>query len=99
MKYRFIKDNSQDYPVRVICRVMKVGKSAFYAWKARPVGIITAKELHLYRRTKAIFGASRESLGSRERVKKLRAEGIVITRHGMIRVMQRLKLRVRQRVA
>lgn len=99
MKYRFIQDNAQDYPVRVICRVMKVGKSAFYAWKARPAQLITASELHMYRRSKELFSASRESLGSRELAKKLRAEGIEITRYQMMKVMRVLGLEVKQRVA
>ncbi len=34
--------------------------------------VITVEELHLYRRAKALFKASRQSLGSRELAKKLR---------------------------
>jgi putative transposase len=44
--------------VRLLCRVMKLSKSAFYAWKARPAQLITEQELQLYRRTKALFNAS-----------------------------------------
>ena len=55
---------------------MNVGKSAFYAWKARPAQVITAEELHLYRRAKALFKASRGSLGSRELAKNLNKEGL-----------------------
>ncbi len=99
MKYRFVQENTGHYPVRILCRVMRVSRSAFYAWKARPARIITAEELHLYRRAKALFTASRESLGSRELAKKLRAEGFEITRYRMLKIMQKLKLVVKQRVA
>lgn len=99
MKYRFIQENTGHYPVRILCRVMRVSRSAFYAWKARPAAIITAEELHLYRRAKVLFTASRESLGSRELAKKLRAEGFEITRYRMMQIMQKLKLFVKQRVA
>jgi len=71
---------------------MKVGKSAFYAWKAKPTRLISAEKLHLYRRAKALFKASRESLGSRELAKKLRTEGILITRYRMGTVMKQLDL-------
>lgn len=50
VKYHFIQDNAQDYTVGVVCRVMKVEKSAFSAWKARPAQLITASEIHMYRR-------------------------------------------------
>jgi putative transposase len=78
---------------------MRVSRSAFYAWKARPARIITAEELHLYRRAKVLFAASRESLGSRELAKNLRAEGFEVTRYRTMKIMQKLKLVVKQRVA
>jgi putative transposase len=78
---------------------MLVGKSAFYAWKARPAPLITAVDLHLYRRAKDLFHASRDSLGSRELAKKLREEGFTISRERTRKLMQKLNLVVKQRVA
>lgn len=78
---------------------MQVGKSAFYAWKVRPPTLITAVDLHLYRRAKELFHASRDSLGSRELTKKLREEGVVISRERTRKLMNKLKLVVKQRVA
>lgn len=99
MKFHFIKDHSSDYPVRLLCRVMGVGKSAFYAWKARPATIITAHQLNLYRRTKVLFKDSRESLGSRELAKKLNKEGFEVTRYHVTKLMKTLNLVVKQRLA
>ena len=42
--------------------------------------MITAEDLHVYRRAKDLFKASRESLGSRELSKKLCEEGLEISR-------------------
>lgn len=78
---------------------MQVGKSSFYAWKARPPTLITAVGLHLYRRAKDLFHASRSSLGSRELAKKLREEGFTISRERTRKLMQKLSLVVKQRVA
>ena len=99
MKFHFIDQHRQSYPVRLLCRVMNVGKSAFYAWKARPAKVITAEELHLYRRAKALFKVSRNSRGSRELAKKLNEEGIKVTRHRVRMLMKKLGLKVTQRVA
>lgn len=99
MRYRFIQNNTGQYPARILCRVMRVDKLAYYAWKARPAMFISAEELHLYRRAKALFKASRNSLGSRELAKKLRQEGIELTRYKMIKVMSALGLEVKQCVA
>jgi len=78
---------------------MEVSRSAYYDWRKRPAKVITADELHLNRRIKALFKQSRNSLGSREMMKKLREEGIAIGRYKVRRLMAKLNLRVSQRVA
>ncbi len=87
------------YPVRILCRVMKVSKSAYYAWCARPGQLITEHELSLYRQAKALFKASRHSLGSRELSKKLHETGYEISRYRTIKLMKKLNLKVKQRIA
>ncbi len=42
---------------------MKISRSAYYAWLKRPAKLITAEQLSLYRRAKAVFEQSRNSLG------------------------------------
>jgi len=78
---------------------MKVNRSSYYAWLARPAKLITTEELHLYRRAKALFKCSRESLGYRELCKKLCKEGFKITRYKTRKLMVKLNLVVKQRVA
>jgi len=78
---------------------MQVGKTAFYDWLGRPAKVISAEELHLHRRMKALFERSRNSLGSREMTKKLREEGFQIGRYKVRKLMDKLGLKVTQRVA
>lgn len=78
---------------------MGVSRSAYYEWLIRPARIIPEEELRLYRRMKALFKASRQSLGSREMSNKLREEGFKIGRYRVRRLMKKLGLRVMQRVA
>ncbi len=87
------------YPVTVLCRVMGVSTSAYYDWKKRPAKLISAETLHLHRRMKALFKQSRDSLGSREMMKKLREEGFQIGREKVRNLMKKLNLKVFQRVA
>lgn len=81
-----------------LCQVMQVSRSGYYAWRKCPAKLITADVLHLYRRTKALFAASRNSLGNREMMKKLREEGFAVGRYRTRTVMRRLGLKVQQRV-
>jgi len=78
---------------------MNMSRSAYYAWRKRPAKVITPADLYLYRRLKALFAASRNSLGSRELSRKLREEGFHIGRYRTRTLMRRLNLKIRQRVA
>ena len=83
----------------MLCRVMQVSKSAYYDWLNRPSKVISAETLHLHRRLKKLFEQSRNSLGSREMMKKLREEGFEVGRFRVRKLMQKLGLKVTQRVA
>jgi len=78
---------------------MGVGTTAFYDWRKRPGTVITGDTLRLYRRMKCLFEQSRNSLGSREMMKKLREEGFQIGRYRVRGLMRKLGLTVTQRVA
>lgn len=83
----------------MLSRVMGVSCSAYYEWAKRPAPRIEADSLQLFRRIKTLFKESRESLGSREMMKKLREEGIQIGRHRVRKLMKTLGLEVKQRIA
>jgi len=78
---------------------MNVSRSGYYAWRNRPAKVISESELMLYRRTKALFKESRHSLGSRQLMKKLRKEGFEVGRNKVTRLMDKLDLKVKQRIA
>ncbi len=82
-----------------LCELMKVSRSAYYAWLARPTKIITMEQLNLYRRAKTIFRQSRNSLGYRELKKRLCKEGFNVSDYGVQKLMTKLGLVVTQRVA
>ncbi|GAA64824.1 transposase insF for insertion sequence IS3 [Pseudoalteromonas sp. BSi20311] len=87
------------FPVVKLCKVMKVSRSAYYAWLKRPAKVITVEQLNLYRKAKYFFKKSRNSLGYRELRKKLRSEGFSVSDYGVQKLMATLGLVVTQRVA
>ena len=95
MKYAFIKQQSLYYPVTLLCKVMGVKKSSYYDWKGKGAQVIPVEEFQLRQRMKVLFVASRESLGSRMMVKQLRAQGFVIGRYRVRKLMKKLNLIVK----
>lgn len=83
----------------MLCDVMGVSTTAFYDWLKRPTKLLSSDTLALYRRMKQLFKRSRNSLGSREMMKKLRGEGFQVGRYRVRQLMKKLGLNVTQRVA
>jgi len=77
--------------------MLGVQRSAWYDWRNRPGKVILAEELVLRRRMKALFAASRNSLGSRMLTRKLRQEGFEIGLGRTRRRMKQLGLKVKQK--
>ena len=95
MKYGFIREHAGSYPVNLLCQMLGVQRSAYYDWRDRPCKVIGPEEMALRRRMKALFVASRESLGSRTMMKNLRAEGFEIGRERTRTLMKALNLKVK----
>jgi transposase InsO family protein len=87
------------YPVIVLCNVMQVSRSGFYAYLKRyaddPKG--TTKDAVLKTRITAIFKLSRSSYGSRRMLRQLHSDGHQIGRYKVRRLMRDLGLKAKVR--
>lgn len=79
----------------MLCRVMRVWRSAYYAWKQRGAEVVPEEEMAIRRRMKELFKRSRQSMGSRTMMRRLREEGYEIGRYRVRRLMRDLGLRVK----
>lgn len=59
MRYRFIEDERHNYPVRLLCRVMRVSPSAFYAYVAGHSHGVSPPQAALGEQVKKVFFAHR----------------------------------------
>ncbi len=97
MKYAFIREHAGRWPVTHQCRLLRAQRSAYYDWRGQSCRVIPPEELSLRRRMKALFKASRDSLGSRMMMKKLRDEGFEIGRERTRKLMKALNLKVKHK--
>jgi len=90
--YRFVELLSAEYPVRVLCRVVKVSTSAFYAWRSRGDGPSEADldEAYLADRIFDVWHRSRRVYGSPRVFASLVKAGVAVSEKRVARLMSEL---------
>lgn len=88
MKFAFIADHREAYPVRLMCRVLGVSTSGFYAWQGRPACQRQQANQRLLTEIQAIHERSRQTYGSPRVHAELRARGVVCSRGRVARLMR-----------
>ena len=88
MKYRFVAAERASYPVRLLCKIVGVAASGFYAWLRRVPGRRQEDDRRVSERVRQIFQDSRQTYGSPRVHAELRAEGRRISRKRVARLMR-----------
>ncbi len=98
MKYAFIADNQQSWPVSVLCEVLGVGRSGFYDYLTRQAEpALSPDDIALLERIKAIAEKTNHSYGSRRMTKQLQDEGYDVGRFKVRRLMKQAGVSVEGR--
>ena len=87
MKFAFIETMKAEFPVTVLCRVLGVSKSGFYAYRQRPASDRAREDLRLRVLCKEAHVRSRGIYGSPRIHRTLKNKGIAIGRKRVIRLM------------
>ena len=75
MTFRFIEDHREVFLVRVMCSVLQVSASGYYAWRGRPESARARANKTLVEDIRRVHAGSRRRYGSPRVHASLRAEG------------------------
>lgn len=75
-RFAFIDREKALYDVTVLCRLLKVSRSGFYAWRARPKSTRALADEVLTEQIRAAFNANRKVYGSPKIMAELADEGV-----------------------
>lgn len=64
MRYQFIEDHRQEFTVTLMCRVLDVAPSGYYAWRKRPSSVREMANNALLKEIRAAYEASNGVYGS-----------------------------------
>ena len=88
MKYQFIAQHRQEYPVSTMCRVLGVAVSGYYAWLGRAPSRRSQQNTGLGEHIARIYQQNRQVYGSPRIHAVLRAEGVCCGRKRVARLMR-----------
>lgn len=88
MKFAFIRDHLQEYPVGLSCRVLGLSRSGYYAWRARPVSDQQRRRDALAVRIRVTHREHRGRYGSPRIHWALRARGEAVSENTVARIMR-----------
>jgi len=87
-RYRFIRAERATYPIVVLCRVLRVARSAYYAWARRGVSARAQAETALLEQIAAAHARRRRTYGAPRIHAALRAQGVRCARKRVARLMR-----------
>lgn len=93
MRYRFTEQERLNYPVGRLCRVMRVSRSGFYAWRRRPKSKRAQEDEGLTRQLQAIYQQNRSIYGAPRIHAELHNRGIRCGRKRVARLMRLVGLK------
>jgi putative transposase len=88
MRFRFMEDHRAQFPVRIMCAVLEVSPSGYYAWRDRPESARAAADRSLAADICRIHADNRSVYGSPRVHATLRAEGCRVGVNRVARLMR-----------
>jgi putative transposase len=87
VKYQFIEDDREQYPITMMCRVLDIARSGYYAWRKQPLSARKMADLLLMMHIRDVFEQSRQTYGSYRIQATLVEQGLRCGRKRVARLM------------
>ena len=97
MKYACIEANRRAFKVGMMCRVVGVARSGYYAWRSRGLSARAQANVALEKEIRAVHEQSRRTYGSPRVHRELVARGVVCGKHRVARLMRAQAIRPKQK--
>lgn len=83
-----IKEEASQFPLRLMCRMLSVSVSGYYAWRDRTPSTRKQRNHELLEKIKAIFDDEKGRSGAPRVTKRLNQEGESVSKHRVARIMR-----------
>ncbi len=95
MKFKFIEEHLNAFPVDVSCEVLEVSRSGYYAWSSRPRSARAKRREELAVKIEAVHEHNRKVYGSPRVCRVLRAQGESVCENTVADIMKQRQIRAK----
>ena len=88
MIFRFVQQHQAEFPISVMCDVLSVSRSGYYAWLKKPVSKRQQANAILRKKIRTVHHASGESYGSPRIYQALKKQGEPCSENRVARLMR-----------
>jgi len=96
MRFQFIEDHRDEFPITRMCKVLEVSRSGYYAWRGRPPSEREMANQALYKQIKAVYNQTHGTYGSPRIYQELKKQGVTCSENRVARLMRLRGLQARQ---
>ena len=96
MRFRLIEDHRDEFPVTLMCKVLDVSPSGYYAWRQRPPSAREMANRELYKKIETVYNDNHGVYGSPRIYRELKDQGIACSENRIARLMRLRGLRAKQ---
>lgn len=96
MRFQFIEDHRDEFPVTRMCKVLAVSPSGYYAWRHRPVSAREMANQELYKKIEVVYNDNHGVYGSPRICHELKDQGVACSENRIARLMRLHGLQARQ---
>ena len=96
MRFQFIKDHRNEFPVTRMCKVLNVSPSSYYAWRKRSVSKREMANRELYKKITVVYNENHGVYGSPRVYRELKKQGVACSENRVARLMRLRGLKAKQ---
>ena len=94
MRFAFVHGRRKEFPVQMMCDMLEVSRSGYYAWRDRPASARERRRVDLLARIRDAHRESRGTYGSPRVAVELKEQGVSVCENTVAKYMRRAGLRV-----
>jgi len=96
MRFQFIDDHRDEFWVTLMCKVLDVSPSGYYAWRKRSPSAREMANQELYKKIETVYNENRKVYGSPRIYRELKDQGVACSENRIARLMRLRGLKAKQ---